>query len=233
MDANVFIVCLREPKRADDRRADPYWEVGSFGCTTCHKSNLLHPVRRHISDGARLAFCQGGRLGARLVFLTPPVRVVSHRELLEVRWEPSLPFHYSKAPLLMDAAGKSDFPELKVFIAKSRSTLWRHKLSSRFRSRTQPLSAGLAAELVRVFEKAWSEAQASEGSLADSYLDALPDRPSWVARIKMTSPWTPQDRCADYADLVKRLPSERRPCSRSRARGVVRRPTACSGAVRR
>jgi hypothetical protein len=53
---------LRRPRK-NDRRTDPFWELGSFGCSGCHGKNLLHPKNCQISNGDRLAFVQGGKGG--------------------------------------------------------------------------------------------------------------------------------------------------------------------------
>jgi hypothetical protein len=92
----VIIVHLRCPRNdPDESRDDPFWEFGSFGCTGCHSSNLMHLARIHHVEGARFTFAQGGQEGFRLVKLTPPVTVVEHRDRSEVRWEPvSMPFRY-------------------------------------------------------------------------------------------------------------------------------------------
>ena len=106
---NVFFVHLRRP-RANDQRDDPFYEFGSFGCTGCHSSNLLH--KRHVSrleEGARLTFIQGGPDGSRLVFLTPLISVKEWPDsrrpptvLCEVNWTPAeMPLKYDKAPILV------------------------------------------------------------------------------------------------------------------------------------
>ena len=42
----VIIVLLRRPRRdAAERRTDPMYEFGSFGCTGCHRGNLMNPDR--------------------------------------------------------------------------------------------------------------------------------------------------------------------------------------------
>jgi hypothetical protein len=61
---------LRRPGK-NDRRTDPFWEFGSFGCTGCHEKNLLHPMNCQIRNGDRLAFVQGGKCGLRLLLVTP------------------------------------------------------------------------------------------------------------------------------------------------------------------
>ena len=85
----VIIVHLRQPRRNDpqETRADPFYELGSFGCTKCHSMNLMHPRRAHELDGARFAFAQGGPLGFRLILLTPPARIVVHRDRCEAHRE--------------------------------------------------------------------------------------------------------------------------------------------------
>ena len=41
MAPRVILVLLRQPSSAvTERRDDPFWEFGSFGCTGCHGRNL-------------------------------------------------------------------------------------------------------------------------------------------------------------------------------------------------
>ena len=109
-EIKVFFVHLRRPKNSKDQRADPFYEFGSFGCTTCHSTNLLHPRNAANLDGARLAFVQGGRSGSSLVFLTPPVTVKVWKNNCEVRWvPPMMPFKYAAAPILVRNNGRSHF----------------------------------------------------------------------------------------------------------------------------
>ena len=109
--APVFIVCLREPGSKTDYREDPYWEVGSFGCTGCHSRNILNPTGQHVADGARFAFAQGGSAGTRLLFVTPEIKLRSFGELTEATWQPpEMPFKYLDAPLLIDSDGETQFP---------------------------------------------------------------------------------------------------------------------------
>jgi len=102
----VVLVHLRQPDRSNpkEKRSDPFWEFGSFGCTGCHSHNLMHLARSEALDGARLGFAQGGDGGFKLVVLTPPVTVFRHKNHCEVRWERSqeMPFRYCRAPLLID-----------------------------------------------------------------------------------------------------------------------------------
>ena len=88
MSTQVFIVMLRRPLK-NDRRSDPFWEFGSFGCTGCHGKNLLHPKNCQIRNGDRLAFVQGGKSGLRLLLVTPPVQCIKYPiARIEVRWAP-------------------------------------------------------------------------------------------------------------------------------------------------
>src|SRR3954470_21807193 len=104
-EPRVFFVHLRRPKRdPDERRDDPFYELGSFGCTGCHSTTLFHPRHARELEGSKLAFIQGGALGARLVFLTPPITVTVWRDRCEARWVPpvngKMPFKYAQAPIL-------------------------------------------------------------------------------------------------------------------------------------
>jgi hypothetical protein len=174
----VIIAHLRRPRlnKPDEKRSDPFWEFGSFGCTRCHKHNLMNPKKIYLLAGARFAFAQGGDAGMRLVHLTPPVRVISHGHFAEVKWEPAeMPFRYRKAPLLIDTGGNSDFPLLKRFIEKTLRPTWPSKFSSRFRSRRTPLETDIACEMIDVFQ--CYQAEAGADAYAVSYVDALPYDP--------------------------------------------------------
>jgi len=61
----VVMVHLRQPKRQDprERRSDPFYDFGRFGCTGCHRTNLMNPAKIGELDGVRLAMAQGGRGG--------------------------------------------------------------------------------------------------------------------------------------------------------------------------
>src|SRR6476660_8010360 len=83
----VVVVILRQPSRAiTERRDDPFWEFGSFGCTGCHGRNLMNPKRAHELNGARLAFVQGGPFGFRLVHVTEEIWMVPIGAGFEARW---------------------------------------------------------------------------------------------------------------------------------------------------
>ena len=177
----VFIVTLRQPHRKGDKRTDPFWEFGSFGCTGCHSRNLLHPKNSPIADGDRVAFVQGGRLGSRLMLVTPPVRLMRHgirgrKARIEIRWDAKAkPFCYDRAPSLFETPGPGRlglFPKLAQSIAGTHCPTIVAKFTSRFRARTRPLEDDLARELIDGFDKA--AAGAKRGDLIRHYTDALP-----------------------------------------------------------
>lgn len=159
--SRIFIVHLRRPK-ANDPRWDPFYELGSFGCTGCHSHNLLNARNRRIETNDRLAFIQGGPSGSRLVLLTPPVEVKRHlsgsgKGVVEIRWNPeSKPFTYETAPLVAtnSRAKDSQFPKLRGSIQRVRRQSAAAKLASRYRSSARPLSSQLASEMLSIIELA-------------------------------------------------------------------------------
>lgn len=213
--ARVIIVHLRRPQRSDpsESRSDPYYEFGSFGCTKCHARNLMHPRRALELDVARFAFAQGGPLGFRLVYLSPPARVKAYRDRCELLWAPAeMPFRYDTAPVLVNAAGAeadpgSDFPMLveKELRRVFRST-WPGRFSSAFRTRRRPLADLVAEEMVRVFDRKFAHAR--PGTLASSYVDALPCAPN------------KPDQCRK--SRLARLRGEAQSCRSTGCRGRVR-----------
>ncbi|MHB1158316.1 MAG: Nmad3 family putative nucleotide modification protein [Phycisphaerales bacterium] len=192
----VFIVHLRRPDRSnpEEMRSDPFWEFGSFGCTGCHRKNLMHPDHIHELSGARLAFAQGGALGFRLVMLTPPVRVVRHADRCELQWEPTeMPFRYAAAPLLIDRDGNSDMPALKRLIGTVDRTTGPGQFSSKFRSSRTPLRPEVAAELIDAYQRLRNAAIPS--LTANRYEQALPYPPNLID----------QNRKRTYQQMVLRL----------------------------
>lgn len=189
----VVIVVLRQPtNKPSETRADPYWEFGSFGITTCHSRNILNHKKITERKGIRLAFSQGGKDGFKLVHLTPPIIIKMHNKSCEAKWEPiEMPFHYQDAPLLINNNGKSSLPLLKQAIAGARCKSWMQKFSSCFRSRCEPLDNGIASEILSVYEKGASEINMR----ASSYIDALPYPP----------PKIETDRKKAYDEKVKKV----------------------------
>lgn len=197
-EPKVLFVHLRRPRSAaedpEERRDDPFYEFGSFGCTGCHSSNLFNP--RHAEDlaGARLAFVQGGPLGFRLVFLSPPVTVQKWHDRCEARWTPAdMPFKYSEAPVLAYNKGRSDFPLVDQFARRADRTTVEGGVSSRLRSRVQPLPAAMAKQLISVYEHLRDAAP--DSAFAATYDEALPYPP----------PVTDRDRESTYQRRISQL----------------------------
>jgi hypothetical protein len=198
MSAPVFIVLLRRPGKYDPR-IDPFWEFGSFGCTGCHRTNLLHPKNCQIADGARLAFVQGGDLGFRLLMVTAPIQRINHQRgaaaRVELRWDASAkPFRYAKAPSLFEAPGPGRsalFPKLAKSVSLVNRLTWDAKFASRFRARSSPLEPELADELLRGFNQAVRKASARD--FISEYWQALP----WC-----DVPSTPPERQSRYRDFI-------------------------------
>lgn len=188
IDPQVIIVMLRQPRKNDsnERRSDPFYEFGSFGCTGCHKKNLLHPRNGERIAGHRLAFAQGGADGFRLVYLTPPISVQTWPDRCEVHWQPvEMPFCYQCAPILASNEVESDFPALaKIFANTLRSTPVAG-FASCFRSRTSPLNATVSDEIIRVYTQRRTGAKSND--IATSYEQALPYDPPIVDRQRK---WT-------------------------------------------
>lgn len=179
MKDRVILVHLRRPRLNDpnDTRRDPFWEFGSFGLTGCHERNIMHPKRICEVEGCRFAFAQGGKAGTRLVYLSPPVKLVAHQNVVEARWQPSLPFRYEDAPLLINMEGETNFPKLKEAIRNTKGSAWTSKFSSRYRSSRMPLAQSVASEIIRKFDQVYSNAN---GSLIQTYEEALPFLPRKV-----------------------------------------------------
>jgi hypothetical protein len=89
---------LRRPRLDDpnEMRTDPLWEFGSFGCTGCHRANLMNPAKLTELHGARVGFAQNGPHGIKLVHLTPPIRTLHHGSFGEAKWSPAeMPLTYA------------------------------------------------------------------------------------------------------------------------------------------
>src|SRR2546430_12963655 len=70
--------------------------------------STLFPYTTLFRSGDRLAFVQGGQLGARLLLVTPPVERFHHtggspKGRVELRWDSrQKPFRYDNAPPLFE-----------------------------------------------------------------------------------------------------------------------------------
>lgn len=194
----VLVVHLRQPNLSDpnESRTDPLWEFGSFGCTGCHRDNLMNPARAEELQEARLAFVQGGPLGFKLVKLTPPVTVVHHADRIEVQWvPPTMPFRYGTAPLVIDNEGKTDFPLFRKMIQEVDRTTWVARFSSKFRSNRTPLPPDIARQVITTYERYEKEAHPTK--VAKTYEQALPVKPPLVDRTRKKT----------YASLLSSLRS--------------------------
>jgi hypothetical protein len=199
MTTNLFIVFLRRPGK-NDGRSDPYWEFGSFGCTSCHHDNLLNPKKQHVKTGDRLAFVQGGEEGCKLLLITPPVERVQHEgPRVELRWaKTSQPFRYLSGctPVLAKQGVKNVIlAELAKLVNGANRSTAEAKMASRLRTRSQPLDSKAAKELIVLFESARAVATASD--FIQSYSDALP----W----RIDSPRSLKERRTEYRDLLSEL----------------------------
>jgi hypothetical protein len=177
----VVIVHLRQPRRNDpnEMRSDPFYEFGSFGCTGCHRKNLMNPKKLHELDRARLAFVQGGRGEFRLIMLTPPARTLKRDGVCEVKWEPTTqPFRFNQAPLIIDRDGNTDFPALKHMIQVTDRTTWLGRFSSKFRSSRKALRSHVAAEMCQVYRRI--HAKTTPAGFATSYVQTLPFPPNII-----------------------------------------------------
>ncbi len=184
---SIHIVYLRRPKSPADMRSDPFWEFGSFGRTGCHGRNLLNLKTSTLSDGARLAFVQGGISDARVVALTPPIVVVRHRTQMEATWDNSYrPVPFELAPILVSDTCYPDFPAvLRLLNDVDRST-WCGAAASAFRSRSSAIDEELAKQISDWF---------STGDLPkiEHYGEAI-EGPSGAWRTKTEASWSNLDR---------------------------------------
>ena len=104
-----------------------------------------------------------------------------------------MPFQYAKAPLLIDNAGRSDFPSIRGMLSDVDRLSWEAAFSSRFRSRRKPLPELATAELITTYERLRRQSPAD--SLASTYDEALPYEPPRVDR----------DRRGTYRELLATL----------------------------
>ncbi|MDE0241882.1 MAG: hypothetical protein OXQ84_17115 [bacterium] len=185
-DPKVIVVMLRQPKGDDPRemRTDPLWEFGSFGCTGCHRRNLMNPRKVAELDGSRLAFAQGGDSEIRLVHVTPPVTMIHHGSFAEAVWQPQdMPLAYDSAPLLVDNRGDSDLPVLMEMIDDVRRNTPVARFASKFRSRRKPLPADIGRHLIA----SYLGFRQRGAVVAQCYADSLPFPPPRMLRTNKVS----------------------------------------------
>jgi hypothetical protein len=213
VSGRLFIVMLRRPRK-NDPRTDPFWELGSFGCTRCHGKNLLHPKNSKLRNGDRLAFVQGGNQGLRLLLVTPQIKRFDHasgssQACVELRWDSNRkPFRYDCALPLFEPPAKSRFelfPRLVHSLAHTNRSTIDAKFASRFRARTSPLEGELAQEIEMVFSAAVKRAGRSK--FITRYEEALPwcDCPTLPAERRREYQWR-------LKELTKKRPSENVKC---------------------
>jgi hypothetical protein len=178
---DVLIVMLRQPRmnNPNEKRSDPFWEKGSFGCTGCHMKNLLNPKRASELEGVCLAFAQGGPNEIRLVHLTPPVEVIYHSGICELRWTPhEMPLKYLDAPIIINNNGHSDMPEIISEIEDVQRSTPVARFASKFRSRRLTISRRLSEQM----RAAVAERRQVNSSIATQYEQALPFPPPMIDR---------------------------------------------------
>jgi hypothetical protein len=188
MPAPIFIAYLRRPrKRSDETRADPYYEIGSYGITTCKCRNLMHPKHAYKKKDSRIAFIQPGKEQVKLVFLTPPIDQVKIFEIInpkpngckgctEVIWDSTFgPFKFIDAPIICDNKGNTDFPELIRYVEGADCSSLRLKLMSKFRSRSRKLETNLVEEIITVYDQHVRDS--NKQSYAEQYWETLPYPP--------------------------------------------------------
>ena len=170
-ESNVIFVLLRQP-RLNDPRPDPFWEFGSFGCTSCHNKNLMNPNKAKELNGKRLAFAQGGPHGFKLVLLSPPIITKPRGRVIEAKWKiEHMPFRYDCAPLIIDKVGNTDIPSIINEIRAINRQTWLGKFSSAFRSRRKPVSQKIAGEIIKINNNTVLK---GDSVLAVTYVEALP-----------------------------------------------------------
>ena len=179
MKNKLIIVVLRQPRTSDknESRSDPFWEFGSFGTTGCHSYNLMNKRNEDHVNGSQFAFVQGGQDGVKLVLITPNIIANTKREFMEAVWgPPKMPLIYSKAPLIINKDGKSDFILLRNEILKHKKQSNIQKFTSAFRSRVGEVDQEISEEMLNVFNKFYKD----KNNIAKHYEEALPYIPNCV-----------------------------------------------------
>lgn len=193
-EPQVILVMLRQPKRSNpnEMRTDPLWEFGSFGCTRCHRRNLMNPKKLTELNGVHLAFAQNGPLGMKLVHVTPPVTTRHHGSFGEATWSPAeMPLTYVSAPTLTNNLEESDIPGFLDMIRHAHRGTPIAQFASKFRSRRLPLPPELGRKVLALYSR-----RRNTGRVSKTYIDALPYEP----------PRTDADREATYRQLLGEVP---------------------------
>jgi hypothetical protein len=178
--AKVIVVYLRTPnmQKKDESRDDPFWEFGSFGCTRCHKRNLMNPKRANELDGAQLAFVQGGPAGIKLVHVTPQIKIRHHGHFCEAKWHPNdMPLTYDSAPTVVNKEGYSDIRLLRDEASGKNRRTWAGKFASAFRSRREPLPKAISDQVIATYKRFRAR---HSSKVARTYVEALPYPPPRV-----------------------------------------------------
>jgi hypothetical protein len=153
--------------------------VSDLRCPESLRQRNMNPSKAERLSGVRLAFAQGGPLGARLVYLTPPVEIKRHRDRVEAVWShPKMPFRYSSAPILVSNTERSHFPRLEAAMAGGGRSKPEGQFSSNFRTRSHCLDDAMADEIVGVYTE--MRRRAPRSAIARSYDEALPWPPPKV-----------------------------------------------------
>jgi hypothetical protein len=211
-DSKVIFVLLRRPNQNDKKetRPEPFYEFGSFGCTGCHKKNLMNPKKIEQLDGVKLAFAQGGPDGFRLIQITPPVTCVKHKNRCELKWKPDGAkfFKYQTAPLLINKDDDSEFPFLKKILQDGDRSTGEGQFSSYFRSRRRPLENAYSQEIIEIYSQRVQSAK--KDHFASDYTETMHELP----------PVPDKNRKETYQNFIQRANSakscrckcKRKPC---------------------
>jgi hypothetical protein len=187
---SLYFVFLRQPRKTEDRRDDPFWEAGSFGRTGCHGRNLMNRNRSPLREGDRLAFLQGGDDEIRVVGLTPEITTAAVGTRLEALWDEDYrPAPYAQAPILIRNDHYTDFPAILPFLANTARSTPVGAAASRFRARTQPMSGEIARQILAWFQR-------REVAAAERYIEAV---------ASPASRWFEAAAAKDWSDLDVRL----------------------------
>jgi hypothetical protein len=173
-DSKVAIVHLRRPNQKDKKemRSDPFYEFGSFGCTGCHRRNLMNPKKIEQLNGVRLAFSQGGPEGFKLIQLTLPIKSVKYKNCCELKWDMGAKFFkYKNAPLLINNKGNTHFPCLLDMLRTVNRSTWVAKFSSKFRAKREQLPNVVALEMIKKYSAVVKSSP--EEHFADNYAETM------------------------------------------------------------